>query len=252
MGSTINVVNHYTSVDVLSKIIDKQQLRFTNLSFLNDKSEYIYALQLLKNKITEFEIENNLTNKLNLKLFDKFSFKNELYSVSFSEDGDSLGFWNSYYVPKNEGISLGFEVSQLFPSNEFKINKCIYGDPYSKMSKERYIWFRQLFNDISLQHKNIEYIQIIFQTAHIKDIRFQIENEWRSIVFAPKNLMINYFKRGGNLVPYFDYPINIKSLSNIVIGPSSIQDKIFQNVKTLIKNASLETKIEKSTIPFNL
>ena len=252
MENNTNIVYHYTGYEVLTKILSKQQLRFTNLSLLNDTSEYTYALQLLKNKISEFEVKNNIVNRFNLNLLNRFSFSKELYSVSFSEDGDSLGFWNSYYVPKNEGISLCFEISKLFSPNEYKVNKCIYGDPYLEMSEERYMWFRQLFNNIHSIHKNKEYLHITFQTAHIKDKSFQIENEWRAIGFAPQTVRINYFERGNKQIPYFDYPINIKSLTNIIIGPSSIQEKIFRNVKALVENIGLECNIKKSTIPFSL
>jgi len=251
MENIISSVYHYTGYDILTKIISNKQLRFTSLSFLNDKSEYAYALQLLKNKISDFESKNNIANRFNLNMLDHFSFRKELFSVSFSEDGDCLSFWNSYYVPRNGGISLGFELNELFPQNEFKVNKCIYGDPYPTMSEEQYLWFRRLFSNVLSIHKSIDYIQITFQTAHIKDKRFQIENEWRSVNFAPKNVQVNHFLREGNQIPYFDYPININSLTNIIIGPSTIQERIYQDVNELINAAGLKCQIEKSTIPFN-
>jgi len=253
MGNVIdNVIYHYTSIEVLSKILDNQKIRFTNLSFLNDKSEYIYALQLLKDKISEYETKNHIIDKLEQTLLDKFFFANKLYSVSFSEHEDWLGFWNSYYVPKNEGISIGFKRGKLFPQSEFIINKCVYGDPYPSMTVERYFWFRNLFNNVLIIPKSREFIHITFQTAYIKDKRFEIENEWRAVGFPPKNIRIQYFKRGNNQVPYFDYPININSISDIIIGPSNNQEKIFQEVKKLIKESDISCRINKSTIPFRL
>ncbi|MEJ5961597.1 hypothetical protein [Pedobacter immunditicola] len=98
-------VYHYTSLGVLKKIIDYKALRFTKINSLNDKSEYKHGIQLLKNKMTEFEKENNTEGKFDLSLLDTFSFLDKLYSVSFTENGDNLTFWNSYYVDKVTPIS---------------------------------------------------------------------------------------------------------------------------------------------------
>lgn len=49
------LIYHYTSLDTLTKIMCNSTLRFTNLDDLNDKSEYRYGVELLKNKILEYE-----------------------------------------------------------------------------------------------------------------------------------------------------------------------------------------------------
>ncbi len=49
-------VYHYTSLEVLKKILLSQRLRFTRMNSLNDRSEYKYGIQLLKIKILNKQI----------------------------------------------------------------------------------------------------------------------------------------------------------------------------------------------------
>ncbi len=95
------------------------------MNSLNDKSEYKHGIQLLKNKIIEFEINNNITNGFDTDLLDIFSFPNNLYSISFTKNGDDLAFWNSYYVDKATAVCIGFLKDKVF-NNDFIINRCTY------------------------------------------------------------------------------------------------------------------------------
>lgn len=107
-------VYHYTSLDVLKKILESKRLRFTKMNSLNDKCEYKYGIQLLKNRIIEFENNNNVADKFDTELLDKFLFSDKLYSISFTNNGDDLAFWNSYYVNKITPVSIGFIKDNVF------------------------------------------------------------------------------------------------------------------------------------------
>jgi len=247
------IVYHYTSLEVLQKIINSKELRFTKMNSLSDKSEYKYGIQLLKNKLIEYENNNYNSNRFNVELLDKFSFSDELYSISFTENGDSLAFWNSYYVDKFTPVSIGFMSDEVF-SREFIINQCIYGDPYTLMTKERYEWFRQIFDikNIIQISKNKEYIHITFQTAHIKQKAFEIEKECRAVSFVPENALFGEFDRNGKKIKYFDQQFNIGSLREIIIGPSKQQELNYQKIVLLISNIGLNCRLKKSTIPLEL
>lgn len=246
-------VYHYTSIEVFKKILKFKKLRFTRMNSLNDKSEYKYGLQLLKNKIVEFEKDNNIIRGFDTSIMDRFMFSDDLYSISFTECGDDLSFWNSYYVSKTTPISIGFNRSNVFNS-EFIINRCIYDDPYPKMTKERYIWFRQIFDlrNILNRSQNREYIHITFQTAHIKQKPFEIEKEWRAVSFPPKNIEMGKFKRGEKEVDYFDQSIDLESISEIIVGPCYQLEKNYEEIIQLISETGLNSLVSKSLIPFEL
>jgi len=246
-------IYHYTSLDVLKKILTSKTLRFTKINSLNDTSEYKFGIQLLKNKISEFENNNKIENKLDLSLLDRFSFVESLYSLSFTENGDDLAFWNSYYVDKNIPISIGFMSKETF-NKDFIINRCIYDDPYPIMGTERYQWFRSIFDvrNILQLSKNKEYIQITFQTAHIKHKAFEIEKEWRAISFVSKDSLAGKFNRNGKEIEYFDQYFNINSIREIIIGPCSHQEKNFKEVTSIISENNIQCLVIKSTIPLEL
>jgi len=247
------ILYHYTSLEVLKKILDFEKIRFTKMNSLNDRTEYEYGIKLLKDKITEFENNNKINNRFDSELLDKFSFLDELYSLSFTESGDKLSFWNSYYVDKVTPICIGFDSDKVFIS-DFIINRCIYDDPYPSMSKERYIWFKNIFDIKNILHisKNREYIQITFQTAHIKQKCFDIEKEWRAVSFGVKNSSLGTFNRGGKEVDYFDQPFNTESICEIIVGPSSQQDINYQEVMSALSRKGLNRSVRKSTIPLVL
>lgn len=247
-------VYHYTSLEVLKKILLSHRLRFTKMHSLNDRTEYKYGIQLLKNKIIEYEKNNYITVKFDIELLDRFSFLDNLYSISFTENGDDLTFWNSYYVDKLTPVSIGFKSNTVFSNNEFIINHCIYDDPYPAMGKERYEWFRQIFDirNIIKISKNREYIHITFQTAHIKQKPFEIEREWRAVSFAPKNGMFGKYLRNDEEIEYFDQEFHLESISEIIVGPSRKQEMNYNEVSSLISNYDLKTLVKKSMIPIEL
>ena len=246
-------VYHYTSIEVFKKIAEFKKLRFTQMNSLNDKSEYKYGLQLLKNKIIEFENDNNINNRFNTSILDRFMFPDDLYSISFTENGDNLAFWNSNYVNKTTPISIGFVHDEVFNSG-FIINSCKYDDPYPKMTKERYIWFRQIFEvqNILKLPKNREYIHMTFQTAHIKQKAFEIEKEWRAVSFPPNDVSMGKFNRGSKEINYFDQSINLNSICEIIVGPSSQQEINYKEISRLLADLGLNSHVIKSEIPLEL
>lgn len=247
-------VYHYTSLEVLKKILLSHRLRFTKMHSLNDRTEYKYGIQLLKNKIIEYERNNYISNKFDIELLDRFSFLDKLYSISFTENGDDLTFWNSYYVDKLTPVSIGFIPDAVFRNNEFVINHCIYDDPYPVMGKERYEWFIQIFDirNIMQISKNREYIHITFQTAHIKQKAFEIEREWRAVSFAPKDGTFGKYLRNDKEIEYFDQDFKLESISEIIVGPSRQQEMNYKEISSLISNCDLKILVRKSMIPFEL
>ncbi len=236
---------HYTTIDTLEAIISNRTFRFTSLQDLNDTTEYSYGITLLKNKIIEYERHNNISEKIDLSMFDRFMFGRDLYSVSFTERKDDIIYWNSYYITPNESVAIGIDSGRIFDKNIF-LNKCVYGDPYPNLDKENYQFFKFLFDNPIYMHKNMKWIQITFQTAMIKQIGFETEREWRGITF-PQNI-VSTFERNGRKCRFFDYHINVNGISNIIIGPSNKQNKNINRVKNLISQSRLKIDIEYSNL----
>lgn len=127
---------HYTSPDAFLSIIKNKVLRFTDIRFMNDKSEKLYFVKLLyeyleKNKgryhqafeaISELLKENDI---LEMMKSDAFEIKyNNIKGIPYKSmnsyvfcmcgDADSLNMWN-YYVNNNsyQGYNIGFDTYKL-------------------------------------------------------------------------------------------------------------------------------------------
>ena len=130
------IVYHYTSPSAFLSIIQSQTLRFTDIRYLNDKSEGIYFVKLLLDFMdsyrNEYPLFNEVINKL-LKGNDFAQIKElETTSISYStiryhpykngrlfvfcacNETDSLNMWN-YYVNNGsyQGYNIGLRISDL-------------------------------------------------------------------------------------------------------------------------------------------
>ena len=135
---------HYTSPNALLSILKNQQIYFTDIRFLNDKSEDIYLVKLILDLLDENEKEypnvREVTNVLfkNNRISDLQSLNaiNIDYSVPLdyipmrkfvfctTTESDQLNMWN-YYVHngKYQGYNIGFNIEKLLKSFDIEKRK---------------------------------------------------------------------------------------------------------------------------------
>ena len=104
------LIYHYTSPDVILKILQKKEIWASSVFFLNDRQEVNYTTKLFSEII-----DKKYDNKSERKRFYKENFLdryNEMqeksFIISFSLDQDSIALWNNY--GKNDGYALGFKI----------------------------------------------------------------------------------------------------------------------------------------------
>lgn len=241
---------HYTSIDTLEKILTNRSFRFTNMKDLNDSTEYSYGITLLKESIRLYEHFHNVSDTIDLTMFDRFMFEGQMYTMSFTEREDDLIYWNSYYIEPNNSVSICVDKDSIF-DNDVALNSCIYGNPYPNMNDATYTFFKKLFNNPWLIPINKDFIKITYQTALIKNSKFHEEREWRGILLPNKSDTSIFFRRGKQC-RYIDYPLNIKGIKSVIIGPSNIQSKNLETVRKLILKQSINIGVERSSIPLVL
>ena len=108
----VGSVFHYTSALALESIFRNKTLWVTKSDFLNDKTEYMYGINLV----------NKLFEKTNYKYLDKNvfaqinrEFKSYLarsFIFSTSQNSDSVNLWGNY--SKYEGYNIGFSLRDIF------------------------------------------------------------------------------------------------------------------------------------------
>lgn len=107
---------HYTDINGFMSIMKNKELWATNTRFLNDETECLEGLLLAQEIIREY-LETCIDKekaflysfyKVAQDRIDKGS-KQNVYSISFCEDGDLLSQWRGY--GKRGGISIGFDLT---------------------------------------------------------------------------------------------------------------------------------------------
>jgi hypothetical protein len=113
-----SVVYHYTSVDVLFKILEHRTIWATNARFLNDISERDHFIELVANRIEL--LRGTLGDPALDRLVDEFvnygkhrpGFCELPFIASFSSEQDSLAQWRAY-CPHGNGVCIGFRTASL-------------------------------------------------------------------------------------------------------------------------------------------
>ena len=139
----------------------------TNPGFLNDAFECQYGIGLFIHAIRDFEERNNINDKFDVSLINRFTFLNQVYTISFCENGDDLNLWRGY-CPKEGGIAIGFNKDTVFPSNNVLLNKCNYVNPYKDIIvPSNYQRIKDMFLKIETLHKDLEHIKFTFDLADV-------------------------------------------------------------------------------------
>jgi hypothetical protein len=128
-------IYHYTSPDALIDIISKNEIRFTDCQFLNDRSEYNHILEPLNEAMTQVKsslhdtgLEQVIFNHMETDYqekhlsvhknkeggYDYVSYPSRYYVFCASTDSDSLNMWN-YYIKNGsyQGYNIGLSVNKI-------------------------------------------------------------------------------------------------------------------------------------------
>ena len=119
---------HYCTTDTLYSILKKECLRFTDVRFLNDSTEFVEIIPLIKivlntgdydQSFKNFILESNVLNELedykqpyigiSSKTHEYKELSYRTYTCSFSTNSDSLNMWN--YYATTSGINIVFDFA---------------------------------------------------------------------------------------------------------------------------------------------
>lgn len=170
-------ISHYCTVDTLSKVLNNGCLRFTDVRFLNDSTEFIEVINLIKYELEngaytpsfkEFiknsdEIQELESYTQTYSGYSKATHKIEeisyhTYTCSFSTNSDSLNMWN-YYGTMSGGVNIVFDFAwNLFKGSEKTevINKkpldddiIMYRGPILYSTKAKLKCIKELFKKLT-------------------------------------------------------------------------------------------------------
>lgn len=221
-----NELFHYCTIDILKSITKEKRLRFSDVRFLNDKTEFKDAIRLLKvviknqKKSIDKELYNILADDKIMNgledYFQRYPFKKPInnnndmdsvkpvcrvYTCSFSMSGDLLPMWN-YYAHGSKGVSVKFtKLEQCIKTDEtIKIiwGKVLYKEEVKQQCIEELLNdIRKLFLLIPDKKCRKDMVQTVVVAAmnnmriFMKDENYLTEDEYRAVLIVPDEIIKN-------------------------------------------------------------
>ena len=224
---------HYCSIDVLEKIICNGSLRFTDIKYLEDTTEFVGNMPIIK-----FIKEAHITEE---KLYCT-------YSCSLSTNKNSVQMWDTY---AKEGANVCFDFAwNLFTGiHKTDINVrqkldddiimykgfIIYDDEEKRICVKNMLdnleeVYLEAQNEID-QHANFLFYafkeSVNYMRCFFKNRDYSYEEEYRIVLKVPKDIIENCCIKGeikdigmdekGR--QYIDYKIQRESIEQVIISP---------------------------------
>ena len=260
---------HYTSTEVMDKILGNATFRASNIFYLNDASEYWAGVKFLSEHKESIGVDAAMLADLGK---EDGQVSAGLYTVSFSQDHDSLHQWITY--AKESGVALKldhaiikkhpdqwalaqeFDDGQELPVVRVEIIKPLkYNEPPQKDLGSLFSVLGEEERSItdSKDQETIKKLALQIFASYIKDLKFNSESEVRIAVMpmeSPKivardcyesvKTKLQYFPTKGILRPYLNLTfkcidgdgkvIPTLPLERIIVGPSGQQQIVFDSV----------------------
>lgn len=258
---------HYTTQAGLLGIVDKKEIWATHTQYLNDRREFLHALEVFREELEtltrEWDAERvKCFRGVSLTLLDDLSRMN-VCVASFSEDADSLPQWRAY--GGGAGFSLGIpgdHLRALVETENSSLARCVY-DAVKQRAIARALLeeaAEQILagetNEFQPPGGNLQAYLLRFAPL-FKHESFSGEREWRIIT---RPLMCTHprfdFRPGvSKITPYYRFPLDHEQhrfgLSEVVIGPTPHSEEALTAVKSLLVRHDLrEVSVRNSEVPY--
>jgi hypothetical protein len=225
------IIYHYTSNDVLLKILEGKSLRLSARHHLNDTMEGQQLFFLMKDHDTKPDEEKiaRIRNCLDSV---------EAFVSCFCSDGDLLSQWRGY-AGNGTGVSIGFKTKGITeaikPSHEALLHKVVYADNLNDIPTERVRTINEwLTNPRTPKEKAIH--TFAKERWAVKPKGFSEEKEFRLIAtvkscadgLQPSENWIQpgYMAVGSEVREYCDVKFDLNIIDSIVLGPNNRTDEL--------------------------
>jgi Protein of unknown function (DUF2971) len=250
---------HYTTQRGLLGIIKDRQIWATHTQYLNDRREFVHAVDLVREEIKRLLDEaprqsarEDALAKLQAAVSRSLQNIN-ICVCSFSEERDSLSQWRAY--GGSSGFAVGFSSQVLRVATEkleWSLAPCIY-DPATQRDLVRALVEEVLEEnlggplpgvedeeeDTALKSMGGNFRPDLLKYAPIlKDESFKEEREWRIISRPISRRRLDYREGRSLIIPYYRLPLcednqNLE-LHEVVIGPTPDAERSKSSLTSLM------------------
>jgi hypothetical protein len=283
-GAAPKHVYHYTDLNGLIGILEKQELWATDITYMNDTSEYHYANSVIEGVVDDLLRTCPSLRQMREALCAAFPLK--AYAACFCTKENLLSQWRAYSTPGGgTGYAIEFEwsVDEINrDSADAVAGRIEYEEPnqiglfqhlsecllpsFADGSAEGAIGAvtgrtaKEVMDAITkpiIQPLKSWLIAGSLARCFIKSSVFAEESEWRIINVEDRNDTSERFRpRGGLLVPYL--PIDLRKptmprIKRVFTGPGPHPAKARESIERFLRKLELrEIKVEASTVPLRL
>jgi hypothetical protein len=266
-------LHHYTSQDGLIGIIDSSSLWASNVSYLNDATEFDLSLRLIQDSLSqaiqtsEWEVNHFATinperatsakkrkdEAGRLWRIAKRIDWSDICVICFCEDGDLLSQWRGYAVG-SYGYSIAFipsKLKEMASESGFILGQCIYDTNLQKEIIVEGLEYLLTKGEPGERADIKEFAAIIRYGAFFKDPSFKEEREWRLVSTRVKKTC---FRKGKSMIiPYTSLPISSAKdfgIDHAIIGPCPHEKLSKLSVESILSERNIDAFVESSAIPF--
>ncbi|MFZ2257911.1 MAG: DUF2971 domain-containing protein [Clostridiaceae bacterium] len=241
----VGTIYHYTDVSGLKGILDEGNFRVSHSYFMNDKSEIMYTIDVVKTVLSELIVEE--TDDKVRELYDLLSkyaetyikkekgeagiklrsaeYRASEYILSFSLNGDSLNVWSSFTEGSGYNIGLDYKRFQqllIDKSKRMSISSCVIYD----VDKQHLIIKGKIqqYRNLVVRYKsdpflNLEkvaerfFVSLRLFACFFKNPAFACDEEFRIVFFNYPKIIDSYIKpmyraKNNLLIPYINILVN--------------------------------------------
>lgn len=268
-----DVVYHYTSLEGFIGIIKSQSIWMTEFSYLNDRREVRYGMDLLIGVIQRIQRKTSrkdVKGLLSTWASQLSGSKNRVCITSFSGEGDSLSQWRAYGP-----VAVGLPVSDLsLHVDQSRFQPIEYNQRRQRKLVETYVNHLISAFQLDVDENRLNRIPDVYHkherllelAVFFKDPAFRSEKEYRLAYIDYPEVLESIGMRSpprlfraarGKIIPYVpsteilrskdrDFPLKI---SEIVLGPES-DDLLEQGVCELLSEYGLaDVNVRRSLVP---
>jgi hypothetical protein len=259
---------HYTSQEGLLGIIRNKSLWTSDIRYLNDSTEFAYAVELSRTKLgRKLRAERGPWNTYYGAVLDGLdAIKGiPLFVGSFSEQGDLLSQWRAY-TSNGVGFSIGFDyhyLKTLAEKQHFRIVRCVYQESeHDALLEELINLAGSLVRDGEHEDAVIAFFIGLYTVAPaLKHPSFSEEREWRlfSEIGEPQipsdDMRIKMRVGRSMLLPYKEFGLarddGRVSLSKVIVGPTPHMALSISSLKSFLLSSEVDGwQILPSTVPY--
>jgi hypothetical protein len=253
---------HYTSQDALSSILHSSSIWATDVHYLNDSEEYLFAIDCAKEAIQRVSRSTTVPGgkELAASIAGLLSagYKKEYYIFSLSEDGDSLNQWRSY-TRRGPGYALSFDSGEfmgLCMRHAGLFGKCIYDR--SKVEQAIELLASSYVNDLVqyfplfgpgeineglIFSRALRFMDFFLSyAAFVKHPAFHQEAEWRVVFSSDSATPSEVEHRCGphSLVPHlvlkWEPAAFLRALRGVILKPTAHIELSHKAIQSLIRS----------------